>query len=115
MTAAIAYFARESTLSEGAVSIILDRDRNGICLIIAYSLQNGLHEGDQLIFSEALNMLLAKHDLDKEISAITISEFEAPVKSMNGMPGVKSRHALLVYWDRGVWVSVKRAPPFQLA
>jgi hypothetical protein len=115
VAAAIAYLARETTLSDGSIAVFLDRDRSGIRMEILYCLEQSLHNGDQVIQRGALELFLNEHGLGDKLSVITVSESQQLPKSLDVLTNTKSRHTSMVYWDQGVWFTKKIAWPFRLA
>lgn len=104
--------AFETTLSEGAIAIILDQDRSGIHIIVGYTNLNGMREGDEHVYCEAVRRHLG--DSTKKVSKVITSKFVNPPKSLNGTTIVHSRHAAILYWEKGVWLYTKRGPALRL-
>ena len=110
----ICRLAAETTLSEGAIVIIVDQDRTGMSIIVGYTTLNDLRDGDEHVYSEAIEHCLAGCEMRYGVSKIITARFRESPRSLNGITMVHSRHAIIIYWDKGVWVYTKSGPAIQL-
>lgn len=106
--------AASTTLSGGDIVIILDQDRNGMNIIVGNASSRYLRDGDEIVYYEAIHRCLANCDSTRLVSRITTARFKSVPKTLNGMTLVRSRHAMIINWEGGVWLYTKSGPAFQL-
>jgi hypothetical protein len=114
MLAALLPLAAQTTLSEGAVTIILDQDHSGVRIIVGYTSLHGMRDGDEHVYCDAIERCILERKLLDGISAITTARFAAKPTSFNNMNIVQSRHAAMIYWDDGVCLYRKSGPVLRL-
>lgn len=96
--AALLPLAKETTLCEGAIAIILDQDRDGPYIIVGYTSSNGVHDGDEHVYCDAIERCILESELLPGISKIITANFNEKPDSPRNMHMVHSRHAAIIYW-----------------
>lgn len=114
VAASLCSVAASTTLSGGGIVIILDQDRSGIHIIVGYTNLSSLHDGDETVYCEAIERCLAGCDFTHRVSKITTAKFQSAPRTLNGISSVRSRHAMLIYWDEVVWLYTKSGPAFEV-
>lgn len=112
--AALTPLAKDTTLCNGAISIILDQDRDGPYIIVGYTLSNGMHDGDERVYCDAIERRMIEVELLYAISRIITAKFGRKPDSLNNMSMVHSRHAAIIYWEGAVCVHRKSGPVLRL-
>lgn len=100
--------AISTTLSAGAIAIILDQDSSGITIIVAYTTLHGLRDGDEYAYCQTIEDFVSSNTFRHKVSKIITAKFQSSPKSLNGITIVHSRHAVILYWDQGVCLYTKR-------
>lgn len=102
--------AHDTTLCEGAITIILDQDRADLYTIVGYTSSNGMNDGDEHIYCDAIERRMMESELLPDISKITTAKFGENLDALRNMSMVNSRHAAIIYWEGTVCVLRRSGP-----
>lgn len=106
--------AAETTLSEGLIVILLDQDRYGVHIIVGYTDLSPSSYGLEDVYCRAVERCLEDFRSTHVALKIITARFRTSPRSLNGITMVHSRHAMLIYWEEGVWLYTKSSPASRL-
>lgn len=102
--------AVSTTLSGGTVFIVLDQDRNGTRVIIGCQDLYGRCDDELDRYCDAVERCLEQCEPTCCLVEIDTVRLQYPLRTLNGVTFARSRHAVVVYWNDGIWLWTKSGP-----
>lgn len=102
--------AAATTLSNGTIFIVLDQSRDGTRIVVGYRDCLSQHDGGIKWHCDAIERCLEHCGHTCYLSEMHTVRLQHPLRTLNGMNFAHSRHAMVLYWDAGVWLWTKSGP-----
>lgn len=100
-------FVQATTLSGGSFTILLDQHPSGVTVTVACGRHGCVGVREAFAYCEAIEYLMKDEWVSLCLSAILVAQFETLPTTFAAMRFARSRHAMLILWNNGVWITSK--------